>query len=318
MILQDRNNIKSPRVAYGETLAALGAENENIVAVDADLSCSTQTQIFAKVFPDRFFNAGIAEQDAIGTAAGLSTCGKIPFVSTFAVFATGRAYDQIRTSVAYPKFNVKIVATHGGITVGEDGATHQSLEDIALMRGLPNMIVIVPADSVEVAEAIKFAAKHQGPVYIRISRSNVPTIFDEAKYKFNLNKANVIREGKDVTIASNGETLIEALKCADLLKERGIDAEVISVPVVKPLDGATIIESVRKTGKIAVVENHSIIGGLGSAICECVSENYPVPVLRIGVNDEFGQSGTPGDLMAHYGLLAEKFIDRVAGLAKRA
>lgn len=317
MILKNRTDFKSVRAAYGETLIELGTQNSNIVVLDADLSCSTQTQAFAKVFPERFFNIGIAEQDAMSTAAGLSTCGKIPFVSTFAIFATGRAYDQIRTSIAYPKFNVKIVATHGGITVGEDGATHQALEDISLMRGIPGMMVIIPADYVEVKETIKFAAKYNGPVYIRISRTSVPTIFDVNQYVFNPYKANIIKSGKDITVVSNGETLIEVLNCAEILEQRGINAEIISVPVVKPLDQNTIIESVKKTGCVVTVENHSIIGALGSAVCECLSENYPVPVKRIGVNDEFGQSGEQRQLMIKYGLTAETFVDRIEDLARK-
>lgn len=316
-MLTNKTEVKSQRAAYGEALVELGKENKNIVVLDADLSCSTQTKCFAKEFPERFFNIGVSEQDAISTAAGLSTCGKISFVSTFAVFATGRAYDQVRASVAYPKFNVKIVATHGGITVGEDGATHQALEDINLMRGMPNMTVIVPADSVEVKAAVKYAAEHEGPVYIRVSRTSVPTIFDESKYSFNLNKANVLKEGTDVTLVSNGETLIEALKCSQMLKEQNINAEVISVPVVKPLDTSTIIASAQKTGLVVSIENHSIIGGLGSAICECLSESAPIPVKRIGINDEFGQSGEQKALMSEYGLVAEKFIDIIIELVKR-
>jgi len=260
---------------------------------------------------------GIAEQDAMCTAAGLSTCGKIPFVSTFAIFATGRAYDQVRNSIAYPKFNVKIVATHGGITVGEDGASHQALEDVNLMRGIPNMMVIVPSDSVEVKKVIRFASEYKGPVYVRISRTSVPTIFDEEKYEFNPYKAVIIEEGSDITLISNGETLIEVIECAKILKAQGINAEVINIPVVKPLDKETIIQSAKKTGMIVTVENHSIIGGLGSAVCECLAENYPVPVKRIGINDQFGQSGEQRLLMQEYGLTAEKFVTQVIDMVKR-
>src|SRR3989339_806233 len=234
----------SPRATYGETLVELGHKNPNIVVFDADLSCSTQTQKFAKVFPERFFNMGIAEQDAMGTAAGISTCGKIPFVSTFAIFASGRAWDQVRNSIAYPHFNVKIIATHGGITVGQDGASHQALEDISLMRTIPNMIVIVPADSTEAKAVIKFATEYKGPVYIRLPRISVPVIFDANTYSFSLNKAQIVSEGIDITLAANGETLFEALRCAKMLAESGIIAEVINVPVVKPLDSQTIIDSV--------------------------------------------------------------------------
>ncbi len=308
--------MKSIRGAYGEALIELGTENQNIVVLDVDVSCSTQTIQFAKTFPERFFNMGIAEQDLMSTAAGLSTCGKIPFVSAFAVFASGRAYDQVRTSIAYPKFNVKIVATHGGITVGEDGATHQALEDVSLMRGIPHMMVIVPSDANEIKQAIKFAADYNGPVYIRLGRGSTPTIYSDS-YKFDPYKAVVVKEGKDVTLVSNGETLIEAVKCADMLKEKGINAEVVSMPVVKPFDKETLLASVRKTGAVAVVENHSIIGGLGSAVCECVCEGAPVPVLRIGIEDQFGQSGDQNALLEHYGLIAEKFTVKVEELIKR-
>lgn len=310
-MLSSNSEIKATRTAYGEALVELGKENPNIVVLDADLSCSTQTQMFAKVFPDRFFNCGIAEQDAMGTAVGLSTCGKIPFVSTFAMFASGRAWDQVRNGICYPKFNVKIVATHGGITVGEDGATHQANEDISIMRSIPNMTVIVPADYTEVKAAIKYAATHKGPMYIRISRTSVPTIFDETKYKFDLNKAIVIKEGKDLTLLSNGETLKEIIKSAQILAEQGIDAEVINVPVVKPFDCDTIIKSAQKTKFVVTVENHSIIGGLGSAVSECLSEKCPTRVLRIGMNDTFGQSGEQKELMEHYGLIASKFTDKI-------
>lgn len=316
-MLADKVIKSSLRAAYGETLIELGKENPNIVVLDADLSCSTQTQKFAKVFPDRFFNIGIAEQDAMGVAAGLSTCGKIPFVSTFAMFATGRAWEQIRNSIAYPNFNVKIVATHGGVTVGEDGASHQALEDISIMRSIPNMTVIVPADRLETIQAIKFAAKHNGPVYVRIARSAIPELFLDDDYIFDYKKAQVIVEGLDVTIASNGETIHEAVKCAKMLSESGILAEVINVPVIKPLDTETIINSAAKTGAIMTIENHSIIGGLGSAVCECLSESYPVITKRIGTNDSFGQSGKDTQLMEEYGLTAEKFLNEVIELIKK-
>ena len=304
---------KSVRSAYGKTLAELGKINKDIVVLDADLSCSTQTQVFAKEFPERFFNMGIAEQDMMTTASGLACTGKIPFVSTFAMFATGRAWEQVRNTICYSNLNVKIAATHGGITVGEDGASHQSLEDISLMRSIPNMIVIVPADEKETKEAIKFAAEYKGPVYIRIARTNLPDVFDET-YKFDYKKAVVMQEGTDVTIVSNGETLVEVLDCAKMLLEKGISVEVINVPVVKPLDGQTILKSAQKTNRVITVENHSIIGGLGSAVCEYLSENYPVKVTRIGTNDEFGQSGNAKELMAHYGLNAERLAEKITGL----
>ncbi len=306
---------QSVRKVYGNTLLELGKINKNIVVLDADLSCSTQTQIFAKEFPDRFFNAGIAEQDLMTTAAGLACCGKIPFVSTFAMFATGRAWEQIRNTICYSNLNVKIAATHGGITVGEDGASHQSLEDVALMRNIPNMTVIVPADAKETEEAVKFAAGHYGPVYIRIARTNLPDIFDNS-YKFDYKKAKIIKQGKDVTLITNGETLVEAIYCAKILSEEGINAEIINAPVVKPIDESTIINSAKKTNYVITIENHSVIGGLGSAVCEVLSGNYPVKVKRIGINDEFGQSGKAEELMAYYGLNAGMLAEKIMGLIK--
>jgi len=306
-MLTDKTKISSLRVAYGETLAELGKENPDIVVLECDLSKSTQTVIFQKSFPERFFNMGIAEQDAVSTAAGFASAGKTPFISTFAIFASGRAWEQVRNSIAYPKFNVKVVGTHGGLTVGEDGASHQALEDICLMRALPNMTVIAPADSIETRAAVKFAAEYKGPVYLRIPRPNLPELFDEIEYKFDM-KAHVLKEGKDLTIASYGETVIECLKCAEMLEQKGISAEVINVSTIKPLDEKTILKSAQKTGAVMTVENHSIIGGLGGAICEFLSETFPVRVKRIGVRDKFGQSGKAEDLMVKYGLTAEKFI----------
>ena len=301
----DKKNKKSIRSVFGKTLAELGKTNQDIVVLDADLACSTQTQIFAKEFPDRFFDTGIAEQDMIATAAGLASVGKIPFAASFAMFITGRAYDQVRNSVCYPEFNVKIIGTHGGVTVGEDGASHQALEDISLMRGIPNMSVIVPADCRECEQVIKFAAENYGPMYIRIPRTNVCDIFDE-NYEFDFCKARVLEDGNDVTVISNGETLAEVIEACENLKQQGYSAQIIHVPVVKPLDGATIIDCVKKTKFVITVENHSIIGGLGSAVCELLSEYYPVPVHRIGLNDTFGQSGKSQQLLAYYGLSAEK------------
>lgn len=310
MLTIDYDNKKSIREAFGKELVELGAKYPNVVVLDADVSCSTQTKLFAQAYPDRFFDVGIAEQNMIATAAGLSLTGKIPFAATFAVFATGRTYDQIRTSVCYQHANVKVIGTHGGITVGEDGATHQALEDISLMRGLPCMTVIVPADSNECEQALQFAAEHDGPVYIRIARNSLPDIYP-ADYKFNPYKANILKEGKDLTIISNGDVLAEAYKAAEILTSKGIDAEVISVPVVKPFDKETIIESVKKTGFAVTLENHSIMGGLGSAVCEALSENYPARVLRLGMNDTFGQSGTPKDLLKYYGLDAQSVANRI-------
>jgi len=310
----DRTKTKSIRSAYGKTLVELGKINEDIVVLDADLACSTQTAMFGKEFPERFFNMGIAEQDMMATAAGLASQGKIPFASTFAMFATGRTYDQIRNSICYPEFNVKIVATHGGITVGEDGASHQALEDVALMRGLPHMTVIIPADCKECEEVIKYAATHKGPMYIRIARTNVPDIFDE-NYKFDL-KAKVLKDGSDVTIVTNGETLAEVIEAANILERAGIDAQIINMPVVKPLDNDTILKAAKKTNFVVTVENHSIIGGLGSAICEVLSEKMPTPVYRIGTNDEFGQSGEQRKLMEFYGLTAEKLAEKIENKLK--
>lgn len=310
----DRSKTKSIRSAYGKTLVELGKENQNIVVLDADLACSTQTAMFGKEFPERFFNMGIAEQDMIATAAGLASQGKIPFASTFAMFATGRTYDQIRNSICYPQFNVKIVATHGGITVGEDGASHQALEDVSLMRGLPHMTVIVPADCKECEEVIKYAANHKGPMYIRIARTNVPDIFDE-NYKFDL-KGKILKEGKDVTIVTNGETLAEVIECANILEQSGIEAQIIHLPVVKPLDNDIILNEASKTGFVVTVENHSVIGGLGSAVCEVLSENMPTPVYRIGINDEFGQSGEQRALMEFYGLTSEKIAQKIENKLK--
>lgn len=315
-MLTDNKPVSSLRAAYGETLVELGGENPNIVVLDADLACSTQTIKFQKAYPERFFNMGVAEQDAVGTAAGLAYSGKTAFFSTFAVFASGRAWDQVRCSVAHSKFNVKIVATHGGVTVGEDGASHQALEDVSLMRTLPNMTVIIPADSVETRAAIRYAAQTSGPFYIRLTRPSLPEVFDAKNYKFT-GKASVLVEGKDITIATYGETIVEALKCTELLKEKGISAEVISVPVIKPLDEETLIKSASKTGAVLTVENHSIIGGLGSAVCELLSEKMPLPVKRVGVNDEFGQSGKYDELMKQYGLVAEVFVNDALELLKK-
>jgi len=312
-MLKKISEIQSPRKAYGETLVELGKKNKNIVVLDADLACSTQTCMFEKEFPERFFDAGIAEQDMMTTAVGLSLTGKIAFVSTFAMFASARCLDQVRNSICYQKANVKIVATHGGITVGEDGASHQALEDVAFMRNLPNMTVIVPADYTEVKQAIKYASETDGPFYIRIARGNIQTIFDEKEYKFNPDKSVTIKEGSDLTIITNGEELLETIKCAELLEKDGIEAQIIHIPVVKPLPN-DIIQKIEKTPLIVTVENHSIIGGLGSAICELTAENKPVKVLRIGTNDVFGQSGEQRTLMEYYELTAEKIYKKIKGI----
>ena len=311
----DFNLKKSIRGAIGEELAELGKTNAALVVLDADLSGSTKTSTFAKAFPERFFNVGIAEQDLITTALGLSLTGKIPFAATFAVFATGRAYDQIRNSICYQKANVKIIGAHGGITVGEDGASHQALEDVSLMRGIPNMTVICPSDYEQARQVVKFASEYIGPVYIRSSRIDVPCVYND-NYKFSIDKAVVLKEGTDVSIFATGDILSEAIKALDLLEEAGVNAELINVPVVKPLDSKTIINSVRKTGLAVTIENHSIIGGLGSAVAEVLSENYPSKLLRIGINDSFGQSGTPNELLKYYGLDGESISNRIIEFKK--
>ena len=303
-MLINKKEKKSIRSAFGKTLAKLGQTHPEIVVMDADLACSTQTQIFQKEFPERFFDVGIAEQDMIASAAGLAAAGKTPFVSSFAMFATGRTYDQIRNTVCYPEFNVKIVGTHGGITVGEDGASHQALEDISLMRSIPNMSVIVPADCRECEQVIKFAAENYGPMYIRIPRTNVCDVFDE-NYEFDFCKVKVVEDGSDVTVITNGETL------AEVLKQEGYSVQILHAPVVKPLDGATIIEKAKQTKFVITVENHSIIGGLGSAVCELLAEYYPMPVQRIGINDTFGQSGKWDYLLEYYGLTANKLAKTI-------
>ena len=310
----DMSKKRSPREAFGKALVELGKENENIVVLDADLSASTQTKLFAKEFPDRFFDIGIAEQDLIGTAAGLSAVGKIPYTATFAVFATGRTYDQIRNTVCYSNFHVKIVGTHGGITVGEDGATHQALEDIALMSNLPNMTVIVPSDYAETFSAIKYASTLNTPVYVRVARASLPDVFEDG-YEISP-KAKIMREGKDLTLVTNGETLQEALVAVEELANKGIDVELLHIPFVKPFDKDAVINSAKKTGIVVTLENHSIKGGLGSAVCEVLSEELPTKVIRLGVNDEFGMSGTSEELMAHFKLDAKSIVERIVEIKK--
>ena len=312
----DKSKNQSIRKVFGNTLAQIGEFNDKIVVLDADLSCSTQTKIFADKFPDRFFNCGIAEQNMIATAAGLATQGKIPFASTFAMFATGRTYDQIRNGVCYSDLDVKIIGTHGGITVGEDGATHQALEDIALMREIPHMTVIVPADARECEEVVKYASLHHGPMYIRLSRCNVPDIFDES-YHFNLHKAVIAHEGSDITVFTNGELLAECILAAQELENEKISVKVVHVPVVKPIDKSTIIECAKHSKFLITVENHSTIGGLGSAVCEVVCGNYPIKVFRIGIHDEFGQSGKSAQLVEYYGLDYKALIKRITSMYKK-
>ncbi len=298
------------RESYGLALAALGAENRDIVVLDADLSKSTKTVEFAKRFPDRFFNMGIAEQNLIGTAAGLAAAGKIPFASTFAVFATGRAFEQIRNSVAYPKLNVKIAATHAGVTVGEDGASHQAIADVAIMRALPNMTVLVPADAEETRQVVRAAVEYHGPVYIRMGRLDVPILFG-ADYRFAIGKANVLQEGKDVAIMANGTMVAAALEAATELSVRGIKATVVNVASIKPLDKVTIVRVAQATGAVVAAEEHSVIGGLGSAVTEVLSETSPTPVVRVGMPDTFGESGRPLELMEKYGLTKQGILQAV-------
>ena len=310
----DRTKKRSPREAFGNALADLGKTNENVVALDADLSASTQTKIFAKNFPDRFFDMGIAEQDLVDAAAGLAAVGKIPFAATFAVFATGRTYDQVRNTVCYSNFNVKIIGTHGGVTVGEDGATHQALEDVALMSNLPNMTVIVPADYAETYSAVQYAANHSGPFYIRVARASLPDVFEDGVTLSP--KAKLIKEGKDVSIITNGETLQECIDAVNTLKSRGIDVELLHMPFVKPFDSEAVLKTARKTGLVVTVENHSIKGALGSAVCETLSESLPTKVLRMGVNDTFGMSGTASELLKHFELDSESIVKRIVEIVK--
>ena len=300
-------NSMATREAYGEALKKLGSMNKDVVVLDADLSGSTKTAVFKKEYPDRFFNIGIAEQNLMGTAAGLSTAGKIPFASTFSVFATGRAFEIIRNSICYPKLNVKIAATHAGLTVGEDGATHQSVEDISLMRSLPNMVVLNPADGVEAEKCIMKAAEYKGPVYIRLGRSKVPTIFDE-NYNFEIGKGVLLKDGSDATIIATGIMVSKALEASEMLEKEGKSIRVINMSTIKPIDSDIIIKAAKETKKIITVEEHSIIGGLGSAVAEVLSENYPVPLKRIGINDTFGESGKADDVLEKYGLTVENIV----------
>lgn len=301
---------KATRQSYGEALLSLGEENKNIVVLDADLAGATKTEIFAKTFPERFFDIGIAEQDLMSTAAGLATCDKIPYASTFAVFAAGRAYDQIRNSICYPELNVKIVATHAGITVGEDGATHQMLEDLSLMRTIPNMTVMCTSDDTETKWAIKEIAKIKGPVYLRLSRLATPIIYDENE-TFEIGKAKQIGEGKDCTIFATGVMVSEAIKAKEKLKEEDINVRVVDIHTIKPIDKEIIIKSAKETKKLISIEDHSIIGGLGTAIAEVLSEEYPSKLIRMGMKDEFGKSGKAEDLMKHFHLTAEDIIKEV-------
>lgn len=299
------------REAYGKALAALANTNENVVVLDADLSKSTKTADFKAVAPERFFNMGIAEGNMMGVAAGLSTCGKVPFVSTFAMFAAGRAFEQIRNSICYPKLNVKVCATHAGLTVGEDGASHQAIEDISLMRSVPNMVVINPADDIETEAAIKAVAEMEGPCYVRLGRMAVSRVNDETNYNFVIGKGITLAEGNDVAIIATGIMVEAALEAKEELAKEGINARVINIHTIKPIDEELIIKAAKETGVIVTAEEHSIIGGLGSAVAEVVSEKCPVPVLRVGVKDTFGESGKPNELLEKYGLTSNNIVNKV-------
>lgn len=300
------------RESFGRALEELGMENKKVVVLDADLYNSTKTEYFKEKFQDRFINLGIAEADMIGTAAGLATCRKIPYASTFAAFATGRVYDQIRTSIAYPKLNVKICATHAGITVGKDGATHQMIEDINLMRGLPNMVVMSTSDDLETKWAVKEIAKYNGPVYLRLSRYKVPKIYDE-KNKFEIGKGIQIGDGKDATIFATGVTVNEALEAKKILKEKDIDVRVVDIHTIKPIDKELIIKCAKETNKLISVEDHNVIGGLGTAISEVLTEKCPKKLVRMGIEDTFGKSGRAEDLMKYYGIDSNAIAEEIIG-----
>jgi transketolase len=307
---------KYPREAYGKTLRELGRERKDIVVLDADLSSSTKTKFFADEFPDRFFNLGVAEQNMIGVAAGLATTGKTVFASSFAMFVVGRGYDQIRQSIVYPKLNVKIVTTHAGITVGGDGASHQIIEDIALMSVLPNMNVFVPADCVETEKMIRAIADHKGPVYVRMGRSKVPTIYDDS-FEFHPGRASILKEGNDISIIAIGIMVSKALEAAEELKKKGISARVINMSTVKPLDEETIIKAARETGGIVTAEEHNVTMGMGSAVASVLSEKYPVSMFKCGIPDVFGESGDYKELMEKYGLTADNIVKTSLNVLKR-
>ncbi|MCE5220955.1 MAG: transketolase family protein [Clostridium sp.] len=297
------------REAYGKALVKLSNLNKNVVVLDADLSKSTKTADFKAVSPERFINMGIAESNMMGVAAGLSTCGKIPFASTFAMFAAGRAFEQIRNSICYPKLNVKVCATHAGLTVGEDGATHQSIEDISLMRSIPNMTVINPADAVETEAAILAVAEYNGPCYVRLGRLAVSVINDEKNYKFEIGKGITLAQGDDITIVATGMMVELALEAKDELAKDGINARIINIHTIKPIDKELLIKAAKETGAIVTAEEHSVIGGLGSAIAEVVTEECPVPILKVGIKDTFGESGKPNELLKVYGLTTQVIVE---------
>ncbi|MFI3172558.1 MAG: transketolase family protein [Eubacteriales bacterium] len=299
------------RDSYGNALVALGEKYDNLIVLDADLAAATKTGTFKKAFPERHINCGIAECNMVGVAAGLAATGKVPFASSFAMFAAGRAFEQVRNSVGYPKLNVKIGATHAGISVGEDGATHQCNEDIALMRTIPGMVVINPSDDVEAKAAVEAAYEHEGPVYLRFGRLAVPVINDTPQYKFELGKGVILREGTDITLIATGLPVSETLAAADMLAKDGVEAKVINIHTIKPLDEELVIAAAKETGKVVTIEEHSVIGGLGSAVCDVLSENAPTKVLKIGVNDTYGESGPAVELIKKYGLDADGIYAKV-------
>ena len=302
---------KATRESFGEAVTALAAENPNIVVLDADLAEATKTGIFKKKYPERFFDCGIAEQNMIGIAAGLATCGKIPFAASFAMFAAGRAFEQVRNSVGYPHLNVKIAGSHAGISVGEDGATHQCCEDLALMRTIPGMVVLNPADHYEMLAAVKAAAAYEGPVYIRLGRLAVESVHNNDDYHFEIGKGITLRDGKDITVVATGLMVQEAVKAAQDLEAQGIDARVIDIHTIKPLDVDLLVKAARETGRIVTVEEHNVIGGLGEAVASCLSEICPTPVTKIGIYDQFGHSGPAVDLLKEFGLSAENIAATV-------
>ena len=304
------------RDSYGDALVELGREHDNLIVLDADLAAATKTAVFKKAYPERFIDCGIAEANMTGVAAGLSTCGKVPFISSFAMFAAGRAFEQVRNSIGYPHLNVKIGATHAGITVGEDGATHQCNEDIALMRTIPGMIVINPADDVEARAAVKAAYEYEGPVYLRFGRLALPVIHDETDYTFEIGKGEVLREGRDLTIVATGAMVSNSLEAAEKLAIDGIDAKVINIHTIKPLDEELIIEAAKETGRVITVEEHSVIGGLGSAVCDALALKAPMPVLKIGINDTFGESGPAVELLKKYKLDADSIYAKIKEFVK--
>lgn len=304
------------RDSYGKALAELGKEHENLVVLDADLAAATKTGVFKKAYPERFIDCGIAEANMTGVAAGLSTCGKVPFISSFAMFVAGRAFEQVRNSIGYPHLNVKIGATHAGITVGEDGATHQCNEDIALMRTIPGMVIINPADDMEARAAVKAAYEYEGPVYLRFGRLALPIIHNESSYKFEIGKGEILRDGKDVTIVATGAMVSNSLEAAEKLAADGIEAKVINIHTIKPLDEELVVAAAKETGKVVTVEEHSVIGGLGSAVCDTLAQKAPTQVMKIGMNDTFGESGSAVELLKKYKLDAESIYEKIKNFVK--